>query len=84
MLTAECLSTAVLDFSTEYNNSRQNIIILFCKYLVDNRSEALLILFWEYINGKLFKLQFLGRTLFSPLVFMTSIHEINPINRMRV
>jgi hypothetical protein len=41
MLAAECLHL-VLD--------RQNIIILFWKYLVDIRSEAWLNLFWEYIN----------------------------------
>jgi hypothetical protein len=33
---------------------RQNIIVLFWKYLVDIRSEAWLNLFWEYINGNLF------------------------------
>jgi hypothetical protein len=43
-----------LYFAPEFNYSRQNIIILFWKYLVDFRSEAWLNLFWEYINGKLF------------------------------
>ncbi len=57
-------STAVLYYSTEYHNSRQNIIVLFCKYLVDIRSSAWLIIFWKYLKGKLFKLQFLGRTLY--------------------
>jgi hypothetical protein len=41
-------------FSPEYNDSKQNIIILFGKYLVDIRREAWLNLLWEYINGKLF------------------------------
>jgi hypothetical protein len=36
------------------HNSRQNVIILFWKYLVDIRSDAWLNLSWEYINGKLF------------------------------
>jgi hypothetical protein len=40
---------------TEYKNSRQNIKILFWKYVVDIRSEALLNLFGEYKNGKLIK-----------------------------
>jgi hypothetical protein len=40
-------------FSTENHNSRQSIIILLWKYLTDIRSEALLNLFLEYINGKL-------------------------------
>ncbi len=53
MLTAEWLHQ-VLCSSTEYSNSRQNIIIVFWKYLVDIRSEAWLNLFWEYLNGKLF------------------------------
>ncbi len=47
MLTAEC-------FSTEYHNSRWNIIILFRKYLVDIKSEVWQNLFWEYVNGKSF------------------------------
>jgi hypothetical protein len=47
-------ASVVLDFSTEYHNSRQNGIILFWKYLVDIISEAWLNLFCEYINGKLF------------------------------
>ncbi len=45
MLTAEWGST---------EKSRQNIIILLQKYLVDIRSEAWLNLFWEYINGNIF------------------------------
>jgi hypothetical protein len=53
MLAAEWLHL-LLYFSTEYRNSRQIILILFWKYLVDIRSEARLNLFWEYINGKLF------------------------------
>ncbi len=53
MLTAEWLHL-VLYYSTEYHNSRQNILIQFLKYLVDIRSEAWLILFCEFINGKLF------------------------------
>jgi hypothetical protein len=40
---------SVLYFSTEYHNSRQNILILFCKYLVDIWE----IPFWKYINPKL-------------------------------
>jgi hypothetical protein len=51
MLTADKLHLA-LYFSPEYHNSRQNIIILFSKYLVDIGSEAWLNLFWEYITGK--------------------------------
>jgi hypothetical protein len=44
-----------LYFSTEYHNSRQNIIIMIWKYLADIiRSEAWLNLFWEYINRRLF------------------------------
>jgi hypothetical protein len=39
MLTAEWLHL-VLYFSTGYDNSRQNIIILFWKYLIDFRSEV--------------------------------------------
>ncbi len=33
----------------KYHNSRQNILILFWKYLVDFRSAS-----WLYLNGKLF------------------------------
>ncbi len=51
MTTAEWLHL-VLYFSSEYHNSRQNIEILFGKFLVDIRSEAWLNLFWEYISGK--------------------------------
>ncbi len=40
-----CLCS-VLYFSTEYHNSRQNIITLFRKYFVDTRSEARLNLFF--------------------------------------
>ncbi len=46
--------STVLYFSTEYLNSRENIVILFWKYLVDIRSMATLNLFWEYREGKLF------------------------------
>ena len=47
-------STAVLYYSTEYHNSRQNIIVLFWKYLVAFRSKAGQNIFREYINLKLF------------------------------
>jgi hypothetical protein len=47
----------VLYFSPEYHNPKQNIIILFWKYLVDIESEAWLNLFWQYINGKLFAVE---------------------------
>jgi hypothetical protein len=57
MLTADWLHLA-LHFSTEYHNSRNNIIILFWKYLVDIRNEAWLNLFWAYINGKLFAVHY--------------------------
>jgi hypothetical protein len=50
MLTAEWLHR-VLYFTTEYRNSGQNIIILFCKYLVDIW-ECVAKSFWEYINRK--------------------------------
>jgi hypothetical protein len=50
MLTAERLHLL-------YSNSRQNIIILFWKYLDDIRSEAWLNLFWEDINRKFLRLQ---------------------------
>jgi hypothetical protein len=53
LLTAEWLHL-VLYFFPGYHNSRQNIIILFWKYLVDTSSEAWLNLLWEYIDGKLF------------------------------
>ncbi len=53
VLTAEWLHL-VQYFSTEYPNPRQNIIILFLKYLVDISSEAWLNLIWENIKGKLF------------------------------
>jgi hypothetical protein len=46
ILTADWLHLALL-FSTEYHNSRQNIIILFWKYLVDIRNEARVNIFWE-------------------------------------
>jgi hypothetical protein len=39
-------------FTTEHHNSRQNMLRI---YLVDNRSEVCLNLFWEYINGICFK-----------------------------
>ncbi len=44
----------VLNFSAEYHNSRQNIIILSWKYSVDISREAWQNLFWEHINRKLF------------------------------
>jgi len=59
MLSAEWLHLG-LYFAPEFNNSRQNIIILFWKYLVDFRSEAWLHLFWEYINGKFFTVRGAG------------------------
>ncbi len=44
----------VLCFSIENHNSRQKIIIMLCKYVVDIRSEApWLNLFWEFTNWKL-------------------------------
>jgi hypothetical protein len=52
MLTAEWLHL-VLYFFPENHNSRQNIRILFWKYLVDISSEAWLKRFWEYIDRKL-------------------------------
>jgi hypothetical protein len=55
MLTAEWLNQ-LLYFSTEYHTVIADIIILFCKYLVNIKckSEAWLSLFWEFINEKLF------------------------------
>ncbi len=53
MLTAQWLHLVVY-FSPEYNNSRKKIIIMIWKYLFDIRSEVLLNLFWDNINGKLF------------------------------
>jgi len=50
MLTDEWLHLTLYRISY----SRENIMYLFWKYLVDLRSEAWLNLFWEYINGKLF------------------------------
>ncbi len=47
-------SSTVLLFRLSYCTSRQNVIILFWKYLVDIKSEAWLNLFGKYINGKLF------------------------------
>jgi hypothetical protein len=49
-------SGTVLLYRIQYYDSRQNIIIMFWKYLIDIRSEAWLILFWEYINANLFAL----------------------------
>jgi hypothetical protein len=49
MLTAVCLHLLLDYFSTKYHNSRQNVIILFWKYLVDIGREAWLNLFWENI-----------------------------------
>jgi hypothetical protein len=43
-----------LYLSTEIHNYRQNITILYRKYLVDIRNEAWLNIFWEYINEKWF------------------------------
>jgi hypothetical protein len=40
---------------------RQNIKILFWKYLVDVGNEAWLNLFWDYINGQLFAVCCKGR-----------------------
>ncbi len=45
LLTVEWLHQ-VMNFSTEYSISRQNITILFWKYLVDIRSEAWLNIFF--------------------------------------
>jgi hypothetical protein len=53
MLTAKRLHQ-VLYFSAEHHNFRQKIIILFQKYLVDNRSEAWLNLFLGTHKWKLF------------------------------
>jgi hypothetical protein len=53
LLTAEWLHLKRY-LSTEIHNYRQNIIILFWKYLVDVRNEAWLNLVWEYMNGKWF------------------------------
>jgi hypothetical protein len=51
-------ATIVLYFPSEYHNSRQSIIILFQKYLVDIKSEeAWLHLIWEYINRKIVAVQ---------------------------
>ncbi len=47
------MAASVTVLPTEYHNSRQIIIILFWKYLVDIKSEAWLNRFWDYINGKL-------------------------------
>jgi hypothetical protein len=59
VLSAEWLHLG-LYFAPEFNNSRQNIIILFWKYLVDFSGEAWLHLLWEYINGKLFTVRVAG------------------------
>jgi hypothetical protein len=55
MLTTEWLDR-VLNFSTEYHNSRQ--IFMFWKYLFDIRSEVWLHLFWEYKQGIAARLEF--------------------------
>jgi hypothetical protein len=47
-------ASVVLYFSPRYINPRQNIIILFWKYLVDTGSEAWLNLVGKCVNGKLF------------------------------
>jgi hypothetical protein len=45
-------------YSVQKKFKTENIIIIvFCKYLVDFKSEAWVNLFWEYINGKLFAVQ---------------------------
>jgi hypothetical protein len=54
MLTAKWLHFKTGTSQTDYHNSRQNMVILFCKYFADIRSEAWLNLFWEYVNGNLF------------------------------
>jgi hypothetical protein len=43
----------VLYYSTDYQNSRQNIIILFWIYLVDIGSKTKLNLFWELHKWKI-------------------------------
>ncbi len=54
MLTAEWLHfNLVLFDSTEYHNSRQNIIIMFWKYFVDITREAWLNLFWVIHKWKI-------------------------------
>jgi hypothetical protein len=68
MLTAEWLH--LLHYRI-YNNSRQNIIILVWKYLVNIRCEAWLNLFWEYTNGKLF-------ALYAPLISFYIVIVICP------
>jgi hypothetical protein len=40
----------LLYFFPEYNNYRQNNIIIFWKYLGENRRKALLNLYWGYIQ----------------------------------
>ncbi len=47
----------ILYFSPEYHNPKQNIIILFWKYLVDIGSEAWLNLVGQYVNEKLFAVE---------------------------
>jgi hypothetical protein len=59
-------SVLCMYFSMENHNSRQDILILFWKYLVDIRSEAWLNLFWEYINGKLVAVQLIKYRATSP------------------
>jgi hypothetical protein len=75
MLSAEWLHQVLyMYFSPEYHNSRQNIIILLWKYLVDIRSEAWLNLFWEYIKGILFAVYFLLHKLFDRFVTGCLLH----------
>ena len=50
-------ASVVLYFPLKHKNPRQNITIMFWKYLVDIESEAWLNLFWQYINGKLFAVE---------------------------
>jgi hypothetical protein len=43
-------ASIVLCFSTEYHNSRQSIIILFWKYLINIRSESVLGIYkWKIV-----------------------------------
>jgi hypothetical protein len=47
MLTAAWLHLGLYYFSTEYHNSRQNVIVLFWKYLGHIRSEAWQNIAWD-------------------------------------
>jgi hypothetical protein len=79
MLTAEWLKL-VLYFSTEYSNSRQSIIVLFWKYLVDIRSKTWLNLFWVYINGKLFSVR---NVLFSAKLVERSAVDVRTMGNIK-